>query len=69
MYAIVYVGEQKEINTLDGIKILDAGMLLGYTEYPEEFAEREDLQLVGVEASDMEPFKWRYRNDTWLEVE
>lgn len=36
MYAIVYNGEPQEIETPEGRKTLQAGMLLGYTDYPDD---------------------------------
>lgn len=68
MYAIVYVGEPKEMDTPEGTKLLQEGMLLGCTEYPEEFRDKTDIQLVEVQNYDMEPLKWKYENGTWMEV-
>lgn len=69
MYAVIYVGEPKEIGTPEGTKLLQEGMLLGYTEYPEELRDRADIQLVEVQDYDMEPLKWKYEHGAWMEVE
>ncbi len=69
MYAIVYNGEPQEIETLQGRKTLQAGMLLGYTNYPDDPAWNDKPFLfVQVEDISKEPLAWKYENGEWLNV-
>ncbi|MEM5853953.1 MAG: hypothetical protein QW228_06300 [Candidatus Aenigmatarchaeota archaeon] len=70
-YAIIYNGEPKEIDMPDGIFILQPGMLLGYTEYPDDetWQDYPEFQFVKTENIEKEPLKWEYKNGQWLEID
>nr|BAL53642.1 hypothetical protein HGMM_F07F09C17 [uncultured Aquificae bacterium] len=70
MYAIIYTGETKEISTPEGTNvILQAGMLLGYTDFPDDPAwQDKPYEFIEVESVDKEPLAWKYENGQWQEV-
>lgn len=69
MYAIVYNGETKEIQVPQGNKVLRSGMLLGYTDYPDDpIWNGKPVFFVEIETYDKPPFEWEYKNGEWKEV-
>ncbi len=69
MYAIIYKGEPKEITTPQGVKTLQEGVLLGYTECPNDPVwEGKPYEFVEVNDIDKMPLEWKYENGQWMEV-